>query len=1177
MSGQSCKSFDEVHHEELVDVVKRRRIAGAEPEDSPDPPHDRVKDELVGVAMSGGGIRSASFGLGVLQSLYRNGIFKHVDYLSTVSGGGYVGAFFSSLIVRANGRVHWGPQSDNPKDVHRLPFESDENGKQPDIVRRLLKHGSTLRQPIRFLSRHLWGLLLINMFALSGLFAISAVASYVFRLVYSPTASLYLPELGFGTDVSRSFFPAFLMFCLWITSSVLVATLRRAGKNPPRWPQFFYVGLIATFLMGIAGLMATDDVSLSKYEAVLGLPAHVSNQIRVIINWVTAGVLSFFGIALMPYLNLRALLNSGSQTQSVLKNWVFSVASNALVFGTPFVVFFILAHENISSHLTKRPDAMTMCRASIGNWPGFWQTVEGQRPTVQDKEETDFVPILFGHWPMVESRTTTAQAEDETHLAEFLYQVANNSDYALADEESDDDRDNTTNTHEIMILQDRINQTDRETWFLERWINFAIYKIGSESSEFGNGLSDRKKRDRLREVVVQRINTHCLSNPRLVEHFAASQQHTKPVGDESAEMKKLIATGEALVKSLQEANQEVSQKDRDRSRLIAEGQSLTKMFYKLPGINRSNEDITPGVTLDDAIDESREELEDKEEEVDNSRSEDRTKARQEVSEARQELSRVEGLVRRIRENNWNLLMSEYGGSAGYIRPPDTVFAILVNEADQSWRLKIAVISLIAFVILGWVLNLNKTSLHGFYRDQLEQVWIGGSSSLLLKDLDTVSKGGPIQIFNGTNNLLAQHGDRDVENMSTFHFTNRYCGTRRMAYRKTREYCQGDLSVADVMAISGAAVTATIRTTLLFKLILVLTNFRLGRWLPMPSKRPGGLERPSPLRLSAELPRPPENRTFCFVSDGGHHENTGIGSLMMRRCRVIIAVDGTFDPKSTFIDFVKQIRNARWKYGVQVTSIEKLDDGSWKPLDVSSLVADKETGLSESHFVVARIRYPAGDGEDGERYESLEGFMIFIKPALTNDESLELRKYQEERPEFPHDPTLDQFFEPVRFESYRELGEHACDNMVAMLKKTKTDDENWLATWNPMTSESAEPEPSSEAASEKLEAPLTTRVIDDLAKGLESADEAARERIYGHFGDEGEALGSGLRRKIAKIMLARHAQETDDLRGKVEKVLSTIGDGISQIDEFFQRMEKPQRKRARARTTPRTPKKQPKRR
>jgi len=45
------------------------------------------------VALSGGGIRSAAFCLGVLQALARSGWLRRVDFLSTVSGGGYIGAF----------------------------------------------------------------------------------------------------------------------------------------------------------------------------------------------------------------------------------------------------------------------------------------------------------------------------------------------------------------------------------------------------------------------------------------------------------------------------------------------------------------------------------------------------------------------------------------------------------------------------------------------------------------------------------------------------------------------------------------------------------------------------------------------------------------------------------------------------------------------------------------------------------------------------------------------------------------------------------------------------------------------------------------------------------------------------------------------------------------------------
>lgn len=55
------------------------------------------KDNLKGLALSGGGIRSASFCLGVIQSLAKNNNLKQVDYLSTVSGGGYLGGSLSWL------------------------------------------------------------------------------------------------------------------------------------------------------------------------------------------------------------------------------------------------------------------------------------------------------------------------------------------------------------------------------------------------------------------------------------------------------------------------------------------------------------------------------------------------------------------------------------------------------------------------------------------------------------------------------------------------------------------------------------------------------------------------------------------------------------------------------------------------------------------------------------------------------------------------------------------------------------------------------------------------------------------------------------------------------------------------------------------------------------------------
>lgn len=58
-------------------------------------------DGAVGLAISGGGIRSATFGLGILQYLAARDLLRQVDYLSTVSGGGYIG---SSLTWFLHGR-----------------------------------------------------------------------------------------------------------------------------------------------------------------------------------------------------------------------------------------------------------------------------------------------------------------------------------------------------------------------------------------------------------------------------------------------------------------------------------------------------------------------------------------------------------------------------------------------------------------------------------------------------------------------------------------------------------------------------------------------------------------------------------------------------------------------------------------------------------------------------------------------------------------------------------------------------------------------------------------------------------------------------------------------------------------------------------------------------------------
>ncbi len=90
-------AFPAVLDEELEEIEKLRGVAsGAATAGDPQERADAAN--LAGLAFSGGGIRSATFNLGVLQFLGERGLLRRFDYLSTVSGGGYIGSWLHAWI-----------------------------------------------------------------------------------------------------------------------------------------------------------------------------------------------------------------------------------------------------------------------------------------------------------------------------------------------------------------------------------------------------------------------------------------------------------------------------------------------------------------------------------------------------------------------------------------------------------------------------------------------------------------------------------------------------------------------------------------------------------------------------------------------------------------------------------------------------------------------------------------------------------------------------------------------------------------------------------------------------------------------------------------------------------------------------------------------------------------------
>ena len=82
-------------------MIRLRR--GASPAANPgvrntDVVRDAQEVSALGVAFSGGGIRSATYNLGVAQGLAEQDLWPQVDYLSTVSGGGYIGTWLHGVV-----------------------------------------------------------------------------------------------------------------------------------------------------------------------------------------------------------------------------------------------------------------------------------------------------------------------------------------------------------------------------------------------------------------------------------------------------------------------------------------------------------------------------------------------------------------------------------------------------------------------------------------------------------------------------------------------------------------------------------------------------------------------------------------------------------------------------------------------------------------------------------------------------------------------------------------------------------------------------------------------------------------------------------------------------------------------------------------------------------------------
>ncbi|MEO5912962.1 MAG: GMC oxidoreductase [Luteolibacter sp.] len=99
LEAQKTSFYPPAFEKAEAKAIETRRKK-AFPRKVPVPAGDKLPSDTVGLALSGGGIRSATFALGLLQALAGKNKLREIDFLSTVSGGGFTGSFLGRLFMR---------------------------------------------------------------------------------------------------------------------------------------------------------------------------------------------------------------------------------------------------------------------------------------------------------------------------------------------------------------------------------------------------------------------------------------------------------------------------------------------------------------------------------------------------------------------------------------------------------------------------------------------------------------------------------------------------------------------------------------------------------------------------------------------------------------------------------------------------------------------------------------------------------------------------------------------------------------------------------------------------------------------------------------------------------------------------------------------------------------------
>jgi hypothetical protein len=262
-------SFEEVLDTELDAIAARRQDSSLPKKDGESGYRRAEKFGLVGLSFSGGGIRSATFNLGVLQGLHELKLLHKIDYLSTVSGGGYIGSWFISWIKRLSAFP------DLRGDV------VDGEFKEPNPLRHLRRFSNYLTPKVGLMNADTWTIastylrnLILNAFIIIPLFTAALLVPRLLELLpllLGPINPRLIVMVGYGLLVIAAYCVGLNL--VWEKDGATMSSAPRgikagdrssAAKKRMSVPVSFTVAVACTFVASYLGAYILVDANVER-------------------------------------------------------------------------------------------------------------------------------------------------------------------------------------------------------------------------------------------------------------------------------------------------------------------------------------------------------------------------------------------------------------------------------------------------------------------------------------------------------------------------------------------------------------------------------------------------------------------------------------------------------------------------------------------------------------------------------------------------------------------------------------------------------------------------------------------------------------------------------------------------------------------------------------------------